>query len=309
MAKIDRLIGILTILLQQKRVTSPYLADRFEVSRRTIQRDIEVLCQAGIPVATAQGTGGGIEIMDGFTLEKNVFTYDEMQTILDALAGVDSISDQSYTNRFMEKLTTGANVPNCQSTMYIDLSTYKKEDLTDKIKIFREAISLCKRVEIEYLTHAGQTRRCIEPVLLLYRWNSWYIYAFCKLRDDYRLFKLSRIQEVLNIEESFDSHNIDAQTIDWDLCFSPEIELIAVFDASAYCRVVEEFGYEYLKPLSDGTYRFSFNFTFEDYLVQWLLSFGHSVKVLAPEHIVDRLMNEAKNILDIYDKHDNKLSH
>ena len=90
--KIDRLIGILSILLQEDKTTAPELAERFEVSRRTINRDIEDLCKAGIPVRTVQGTGGGISIMDGYRMDRTILTSRDMQMILAGLRSLDSVS-------------------------------------------------------------------------------------------------------------------------------------------------------------------------------------------------------------------------
>ena len=102
--KLDRLIGILTVLLQNERVTAPYLAEKFEVNRRTIGRDIDALCQAGIPIVTRQGTGGGISIADGFKLDKSVLTTDELSGIIAALKGIGSVSPQTNIERTLDKV-------------------------------------------------------------------------------------------------------------------------------------------------------------------------------------------------------------
>lgn len=105
--KIDRLIGILSILLQEEKVTAPKLAEKFEVSRRTINRDIEDLCKAGIPVVTSQGTGGGISIMDGYKLDRTILSSKDMQMILAGLRSLDSVSGSRYYGQLMEKLKAG----------------------------------------------------------------------------------------------------------------------------------------------------------------------------------------------------------
>ena len=107
--KIDRLIGILSILLQEEKTTAPELAERFEVSRRTINRDIEDLCKAGIPVRTAQGTGGGISIMDGYRMDRTILTSKDMQMILAGLRSLDSVSGSSYYGQLMEKIQAGSS--------------------------------------------------------------------------------------------------------------------------------------------------------------------------------------------------------
>ena len=107
--KIDRLIGILSILLQEEKTTAPELAEKFEVSRRTINRDIEDLCKAGIPIRTAQGTGGGISIMDGYRMDRTILTSKDMQMILAGLRSLDSVSGSRYYSQLMEKIQTGSS--------------------------------------------------------------------------------------------------------------------------------------------------------------------------------------------------------
>ena len=131
--KMDRLIGILSILLQREQVTAPELAEQFEVSRRTIQRDIEALGRAGIPIATAQGAGGGISIMAGYRVDRTVLTSPEMQAILAGLRSLDSVSGTRRYAQLMEKLSAGNSglVPG-SAHMLIDLSSWYKSSLAPK---------------------------------------------------------------------------------------------------------------------------------------------------------------------------------
>lgn len=123
--KMDRLIGILSLLLQRDRVTAPELAEHFEVSRRTIQRDIESLCRAGIPIATAQGACSGISIMEGYRVDRTVLTAPEMQAILAGLRSLDSVSGTRRYTQLMEKLSAGTDglVPG-GSHLLINLSSW-----------------------------------------------------------------------------------------------------------------------------------------------------------------------------------------
>lgn len=141
--KIDRLIGIITTLQQKGRVTAPFLAEKFEVSRRTINRDIEDLCRAGIPIVTAQGSGGGVSLMEGFALDTTVFTRDELAAILTGLSSVDSVSRDGSVKRAAEKL--GGNVVRLSNNMLIDLSSFYKDDLAAKIEAIKAAIDGSRR--------------------------------------------------------------------------------------------------------------------------------------------------------------------
>jgi predicted DNA-binding transcriptional regulator YafY len=192
--KLDRLLGILTILLQKDRVTAPYLAERFEVNRRTIGRDVDTLCQAGIPIVTYQGAGGGISIAEGFKLDKSVLTTDELSGIIAALKGIGSVAEQSYIERTLTKL--GANsdaVISMNEPIVIDLASYYKSDLTTKIEAIKRAILGRRLIEFDYYYEKGESHRRIEPYIVIFQWTSWYVFGFCLDQQDWRLFKLLRL--------------------------------------------------------------------------------------------------------------------
>ena len=132
--KIDRLIGILSILLQKEMTTAPELAEHFEVSRRTIGRDIEALCKAGIPIRTMQGTGGGISIMNGYRMDRTILTSRDMQMILAGLRSLDSVSGSRYYGQLMEKIQAGSSeLISGRDSILIDLSSWYKTSLAPKI--------------------------------------------------------------------------------------------------------------------------------------------------------------------------------
>ena len=131
--KIDRLIGILSILLQQEKITAPELAKKFEVSRRTINRDIENLCKAGIPIVTKQGQNGGISIIDGYKIDKTLLTSSDMQAILSGLGSLDSVSGTNQVSILMEKLGA-SNFISGNPNILIDLSSWYKDSLSPKIE-------------------------------------------------------------------------------------------------------------------------------------------------------------------------------
>ena len=129
--KIDRLIGIITTLQQQKFVTAPYLAEKFEVSRRTINRDIEDICKAGIPIVTTQGANGGISIMEGFALDTTVFTEQELSAIFAGLKSLDSVSNTASAEKLAQKIG-GSQAISIADHMVIDLASFYKDDLAEK---------------------------------------------------------------------------------------------------------------------------------------------------------------------------------
>ena len=175
--KIDRMIGILSVLLQYEKVTAPELAKMFEVSRRTISRDIEALCKAGIPVFTSQGSGGGIRIMDGYRMDRTLLTSKDMQMILAGLRSLDSVSGSSYYRQIMEKLQAGASdFVSGRDSILIDLSSWYKEALAPKIELIQDAIEERKLLSFDYYAPKGESKRNIEPYYLVFKWSSWYVF-------------------------------------------------------------------------------------------------------------------------------------
>ena len=172
--KIDRLIGILSILLQEEKTTAPELAERFEVSRRTINRDIEDLCEAGIPIRTVQGTGGGISIMEGYRMDRTILTSKDMQMILAGLRSLDSVSGSQYYGQLMEKIRTGSSeFISGRDSILIDLSSWYRDTLPPKIGLIQDAIELQRRIGFDYYSPGGETKREIEPYYLIFKWASW----------------------------------------------------------------------------------------------------------------------------------------
>ena len=170
--KIDRLIGILSILLQQEKVTAPYLAEKFEVSRRTIIRDVEALCKAGIPIVTAQGREGGISIMDGYRVDRTLLTSREMQSILTGLKSLDSVSGSNKYQQLMDKLSVKQGlILAADSHIDIDLSSFYKEALAPKIELILSAAE--ERRLIGFDPGRGTAENCAFrahfPVVLLVR--------------------------------------------------------------------------------------------------------------------------------------------
>ena len=202
--KIDRLIGILSILLQEEKTTAPELAERFEVSRRTINRDIEDLCKAGIPIKTAQGTSGGISIMDGYRMDRTILSSKDMQMILAGLRSLDSVSGSRYYSQLMEKIQTGSSeFISGRDSMLIDLSSWYKGSLAPKIEVIQSAIENRRIIRFKYYAPSGESNRRIEPYYLVFRWSSWYVWGWCLERKDYRLFKLNRMDCVVETDRGF----------------------------------------------------------------------------------------------------------
>lgn len=299
--KIDRLIGILSILMQQEKVTAPWLAEKFEVSRRTINRDIEDICKAGIPIVTTQGQNGGISIMQGYRMDKTLLTSSDMQAILAGLKSLDSVSGTKRYQQLMEKLASGnSSVLASNNHIMIDLASWYKSSIAPKISLIQASIESREKVEFTYYAPGGESRRRIEPYLLIFKWASWYLWGFCCEKQDYRLFKLNRMTEVENTGEIYEPRQIQAPKLSAERIFSSQIEVEAIFDPEMKWRLVEEYGIGSFTEQGDGRLKFTFGFSDKESLFGWLLSFGDRVELLKPLNLRLELYELMRRLLDKY---------
>ena len=299
--KIDRLIGILSVLLQKEKMTAPELAERFEVSRRTINRDIEDLCKAGIPIQTSQGTGGGISIMEGYRLDRTILTSKDMQMILAGLRSLDSVSGSSYYCQLMEKIQTGSSeFISGRDSILIDLSSWYGDSLTPKIETIQDAIESRRLVRFQYYAPSGESERTVEPYFLVFRWSSWYLWGWCKDRKDFRMFKLNRMDRIQKTDESFECRNIAMPDLSNEKIFPGGIKVKVLFEPDQKWRLVEEFGPKCFTEYDDGRLLFTGDYTDLGNLITWLMTFGDKAEVIEPREAREAISQMVKRMMKIY---------
>lgn len=303
--KMERLIGILSILLQREKVTAPELAEQFEVSRRTIQRDIESLCRAGIPIATTQGAGGGISIMEGYRVDRTVLTAPEMQAILAGLRSLDSVSGTRRYAQLMEKLSAGAGRLVAGSAhMLIDLSSWYKTSLPPKIERIQEAMEQHRTICFTYFSPKAESVRTVEPYYLVFHWSAWYVWGWCRSREAFRLFKLNRMTK-LTTGEAFEPRPAPVPDLEPERIFPAKYQITVLFDPvclDPVCRwrLVEEYGADRFTADPDGRLRFTGGFPDADSALGWVLTFGDKAELLEPEELRKQLGNLTKALARRY---------
>ncbi len=303
--KIDRLIGIITILLQKEKVTISQLAKRFEVSCRTIQRDIDDICKAGIPIVSMQGYGGGISIEEGYKIDKTILTQKELSAIFMGLKSIDTISKYPYTQSLMEKLSHDkSSILSDQNRIIISLASFYQVSLTEKIDLIKQAINNRELILFHYYSEKGESERTIEPYFIIFRWFAWYVYGYCLTQQDYRLFKLNRLSKLQNLKTNYEERFISEKELDFDqYIWRDDIKLVALFDMSVKYRLIDEYGPECITlDHQSGKLLFENVFTNYNYLVQWILSYGEAVKVIEPCELVNEIRKKAKNMLAQYEE-------
>lgn len=299
--KIDRQIGILSILLQKDVVTAPYLSEKFEVSRRTINRDIEDLCKAGIPIVTKQGVNGGISIMENYKMDRTLLTNTEMQDILAGLRSLDSVNGTNRYGKLMEKLAAGSSdlMVGNQSVL-IDLSSWYKDSLSPKIELIRTAIDEGRELEFIYYSPKGEEKRCIEPYYLIFKWSGWYVWGWCKKREDFRLFKLNRMDEVQVAERAFAKRQAPMPDLSNEKIFPYGIRVKALFEPECKWRLIEDFGSGSFREQENGKLLFQADYTDRENLITWLLTFGDKAVLLEPLEIREKIADIAEKIQRLY---------
>ena len=299
--KIDRLIGILSVLLQEEKTTAPELAEKFEVSRRTINRDIEDLCKAGIPIRTAQGTGGGISIMDGYRMDRTILTSKDMQMILAGLRSLDSVSGSSYYGQLMEKIQAGSSeFVTGRDSILIDLSSWYRDSLAPKIETIQDAIGDRHLIRFRYYAPSGESDRTVEPYYLVFRWSSWYLWGWCLKRKDFRLFKLNRMDGVQKTVKSFECREVAMPDLSTEKIFSGEIKVKALFEADQKWRLVEEFGPSCFTENDDGRLLFTADYTDIENLVTWIMTFGDKAELIEPQEARKKISIMVQKMTTVY---------
>ena len=294
--KLNRLIAILSVLLNQEQVTAPELAKRFEVSRRTINRDIEALNQAGIPIVTQQGVGGGIRIMDGFRMDRTALTSREMQAILSGLRSLDSVSGNNLYRQLMEKISPGASeVLPVDQHILIDLASWHKTSLSEKIGLILSAIEQPRLVSFHYLSPNGESDRVVEPALLVFEWSSWYLWGWCRNKDAPRLFKLDRM-ESLQAGEAFSPRPMGMPDLLSDRAFPDRYHALVRISPEFRWRLVEEYGSGCYELTPEGDCLFSAGFSDRDHLLSWILSFRGGAELLEPPELREELKQIGEKI-------------
>ena len=298
--KMDRLIGILSILLQREQVTAPELAEQFEVSRRTIQRDIEALGRAGIPIATVQGAGGGISIMEGYRVDRTVLTAPEMQAILAGLRSLDSVSGTRRYAQLMEKLSAGNSaLVSGGAHMLIDLSSWYKSSLAPKIEAIQTAIQQHQQVQFTYDAPKGTSTRRVEPYYLVFRWSAWYLWGWCLARQDFRLFKLNRMTG-LSTGETFSPRPAPLPDFALERIFPTKYQVCARFEPACRWRLVEEYGADSFTVQPDGRLLFRWGFPDADSVLSWILTFGDGAELLEPVELREQLGTIVRRLAQRY---------
>ncbi|WP_369283997.1 helix-turn-helix transcriptional regulator [Oscillibacter sp. GMB15532] len=280
--QINRLFEMVYLLLNRESMTAGELAAHFEVSPRTIYRDVELLSSAGIPIYMTKGKGGGISLLSDFVLNKAVLTDGEKSDILSALHAVNAVSPEQ-TNTAVQKLSSLFGNANAD-WVEVDFSGWANADEESKLfRTLKAAIIGKKKAAFFYHGSEGSTQRTVEPLKLCFKGQSWYLYAFCAVRRDYRFFKLRRMKELKLLEEHFE-RKAPAKIFNDSKVFQDDFVTITLklSEKMAY-RVYDEFSQ--VRTLPGGEFITQLTMPRGDWVYQYLATFGEYCEILEPEDI------------------------
>ncbi|MCC3667975.1 MULTISPECIES: helix-turn-helix transcriptional regulator [Terrisporobacter] len=302
--KINRLTEIILILLNKKTVTAKELSDKFQVSTRTIYRDIETLSLSGVPVYMSKGKNGGISLLEDFSINKTLLSKDDKESLMLALKALSTIEYPEISS-VIDKMGFMNKTNNNDNWIDIDLSRWgNKTHKDDKFHKIKYAILNNKLIEYTYVNSlANKSRRVIEPIKLIYKGQSWYLYGYCRLKEDFRLFRISRIKNIEMKEESFikrDFKLVEKNKQEKEVWNTVKVKLKV--KKEALYRAFDDFDEESIMENKDGTYEVTMEFPESEWLYGYILSFGPYVEVLEPLRIRNIVLQKMKETLNIYNE-------
>ena len=299
----DRLFQMVYLLLERGRLTAGQLAEKLEVSVRTVYRDVDALSAAGVPICTTQGQGGGVSLMDGFVLDRAAFTEEEQCQLLSALRALPAVGDGAALTKLSALFRQGGQ----EGWLQVHLSRWGDCHGDDALfNALRQAILGRRAIAFRYASSQGLTlpRRAL-PARLVYKGQGWYLQALDLDREDYRTFRLTRILDLTVTDRQF-HRQLSPPDIDFDGEIPPlfRLECVLRFSPALAWRVYDEFDRDCVTTLADGRLEVRAVFPEDQWLYGYLLSFGAGVEIVAPDDLRRRMALLGREIYQVHGEPD-----
>lgn len=294
----SRLFKIVYYLLEKGKSTASELSEKFEVSVRTIYRDIDVISSSGIPIYATQGKGGGISILDNFVLDKSMFSETEQEQILMALQGITAVEGEN-SDELLIKLGALFQVK-ATNWIEVDFSSWvQNKPKQDMFNFIKNAIFNKNVISFQYFNSSGKMiKRRVQPIKLIFKSKNWYLYGFCLLKNNYRFFKLTRIKELEILSETF-SQDFIFPVIEKQIRNEKMVSAKLKFDKRIAFRVYDEFTNEVTKD-EEGNLYVQTELPDNEMLYCYILSFADCVEVIEPQRVREQIKNKLKDIQEKY---------
>lgn len=295
--KINRLFEIVYILLQKETITAAELAQHFEVSPRTIFRDIDVLSGAGIPIFCSKGKGGGISLLEGYSFNSSLLSQQEQEEVLIALQTLMA-AEYPDINSVLQKMSRLFK-RNLTSWLHIDFSPWGSEDAQRELfPLLRKSIIEHEEIHFIYYNSIGQSsQRVVEPVQLVFKGRAWYLAAYCKTSNSPRIFKLGRMRDVATMGVFFAPRDMQP-IIDYteeNVVHNTTQVILTIATSGAY-RVYDEFEDRMISVNKDGSFTITIDLPEGRWLINYLLSYGQLLEKVEPDQVRINLLNEIQTM-------------
>ena len=289
----ERLFEVVYTLLDRGRVTAQELADKLNVSKRTILRDIETLTLAKVPIYTTQGKGGGVSLLDGYVLDKAVLSDEEKEQIL---LGIKTLLPTGgASGKALSKLGSLFSVKN---TDWIEVDFSRWSNPThdrEKFDTLKNAVTQRKALAFSYPNSVGEiSERKAYPLKLVFQGQAWYIQAFCLLKEDYRTFKINRMIDLQVLPYA------PPPVVPQNIPPHVKIHIRAIFTATVAYRVYDEFNIEDISKNADGSFTVDTSMPFDEWVYGYFLSYGDNVRILEPTALRETLQEKIREMLKNY---------
>lgn len=307
--KVERLVSIVMLLLDKKRIGAHELADMFEVSPRTIYRDIDAINAAGIPIRSVAGVGGGFEIMPEYKIDKKVFSTADLSAILMGLSNLSNVIRGDEVINALAKVKSfipadkKRDIEIAANQVCIDLSPWVGNTIIRPyLEIIKIALQEHKLLHFEYTAHHGnKTVRTVEPYQLVLKGSHWYFQGYCHIRSDYRLFRLSRMSNLYMKQEIFVPRDYQKPILDFqEIIETMQTKIKIRIHKSVLDRVLEYCPFDCFTPDGNEYYFVSFPFVENEYYYDILLGFGDKCECIEPLHIRNELKRRIYDMVAIY---------
>ena len=289
--KIERLLAIIVLLLNRRKITAKELSERFEVSIRTIYRDIASLNGAGIPIIASQGHEGGLAIPESFKLSRQLLTPRDLEAIISTLQGVNQAMAHKDLQRIIEMLVSllpkddEARGSSSHRSFIVDLTPWGPVDTPNQtVQVVQRAVDDARLLAFSYNDASGRsTSRTVEPHTLIYKGYAWYLLAFCRLRDDFRIFRLSRISGPHLADGSFLGRDPGDIHRFFQFDDAPSQPVVLRFSSTVRTKVEDSFPGAELIHGEDGFITARIELPDDPWVFSFILGFGADAEILAPD--------------------------
>lgn len=315
--KINRLLSIIVRLLNKERISAKELAAEFEVSIRTIYRDIDSINMAGIPIISYPGYDGGFGIMENYTLDRQLLSLNDMFSIITTLKGINITLENKALDNAIQKICT--LVPKDKNHMVnkspgefvIDVLPWNYSQKHRKfIKEINNAIQKKQLMEILYRNLKSElSTRTVEPMTLVFKGYGWYLLAFCRLKNDFRFFRVTRMKELQLLDESFERKEYDYSKQADQTNISNNEHIIMHFNKNTRNTVEDNFDDEEIKELDDGSFLVHVFWPIDEWVYSSILGYGEAAEVIEPRELREKIKEKITKMTRIYSLHGAQQKH